>query len=345
MTIQAPMSNNATFSSLLADVRDRYAERRPRSRAAMARSAAYMPGGNTRSVLYFPPFPIFAERSAGCRLWDIDGHSYVDFLCEYTAGLAGHDHPAIRAAVEGVLARGWVNGAQTEMEGRFAAALCERFPSVERIRFCNSGTEANLMALTTARVLTGRPAIMAFKGAYHGGVLLFKNGPAPQNAPFETVLADYNDIDATRRLIGEHAARLAAVIIEPLMGSSGGIPATPGFLRMLREECTRHGVMLVFDEVMTSRLAPGGLQEKHAISPDLTTLGKYVGGGFSFGAFGGRADIMDRYEPSRPDAQAHAGTFNNNPFTMAAGLAAMTEIYTPERAIALNQSGDRLRQR
>lgn len=336
---------NATFSSLLADAQQRYATRRPRGREAAERAARHLPGGNTRSVLYFPPFPLFVERSEGCRLWDIDGHGYVDFLCEYTAGLAGHDNPSIRAAVETAMRRGWVNGAQLEVEGEFARVLCERFPSLDRVRFCNSGTEANLLALTTARVVTGRPVIMAFRGGYHGGVLLFKDGPSPQNAPFMTVMAEYNDTEATRILLQKHASTLAAVILEPMMGSGGCIAARPEFLSMLREECTRHGILLIFDEVMTSRLAPGGLQEVFGVSADLTTLGKYIGGGFSFGTFGGRGDIMDRFDPSRPDALMHAGTFNNNPFTMNAGLAAMTEVYTPEHARALNTAGDRLRKR
>ncbi|MEJ1158904.1 aspartate aminotransferase family protein [Prosthecomicrobium sp. N25] len=336
---------NSTISALLADVQNRSAERRPRSGEAFARACEKLPGGNTRSVLYFPPFPIFAEKSSDCRVWDIDGHCYLDFLCEYTAGLAGHDNPEIRAAVEGALRRGWVNGAQLEVEAELATLLCTRFPSLERVRFCNSGTEANLMALSTARVATGRPAIMAFRGGYHGGVLLYKDGPSAQNPPYETVMGEYNDVDRTRDLIGANADRLAAVILEPMLGSGGCIPAERDFLAMLREMCSTHGIVLIFDEVMTSRLAPGGLQGRHGILPDLCTLGKYIGGGFSFGAFGGRAEIMDLYDPRRPDALTHAGTFNNNPFTMNAGVAAMTRVYPADRAEAFNATGDRFRER
>ena len=339
------LGHNAGFAGRLAEARDAYAKAHPRSRAAHESAARALPGGNTRSVLHYPPFPFYVDHSDGCHIWDIDGHKRVDYLCEYTAGLAGHKHPAILEAIHAALERGWVNGAQHEIDGTFAAALCDRFPGIDRLRFCNSGTEANLMALTTARVVTGRPAIMACRGGYHGGVLLFKDGPSPQNAPFETMMAEYNDIEGTRALLSENADRLAAVILEPMLGSGGCIPADPPFLRMLREECTRHGIVLIFDEVMTSRLAPGGMQERTGVLPDLTTLGKYFGGGFSFGAFGGRADILDRFDPSRPGALMHAGTFNNNPFTMHAGHAVVSRVYTPDRAVALNADGDALRER
>jgi len=336
---------NASCAELLGEARKSYAQAHPLSRAAHTRAARSMPGGNTRSVLHFPPFPFYVERSEGCHIWDIDGHKRVDYLCEYTAGLCGHRHPVVLSAINEALERGWVNGAQHEIDGMFAAALCDRFPSLDRVRFCNSGTEANMMALTTSRAVTERPAIMAFNGGYHGGVLLFKGGPSIQNAPFETIMADYNDTEGTRNLLTENAGRLAAVILEPMLGSAGCIPAETGFLRMLREECTRHDIMLIFDEVMTSRLAPGGLQEMTGVTPDITTLGKYFGGGFSFGAFGGRADVIDRFDPDRPDALTHAGTFNNNPFTMHAGHAVVTQVYTPGRAATLHASGEVLRKR
>jgi glutamate-1-semialdehyde 2,1-aminomutase len=339
------MLTNTSFAEALTEAESRYAAARPRSQAAHMRAAHRLPGGNTRTVLHFPPFPLFAAASSGCRLRDLDGHEYVDFLCEYTAGLAGHDNPVLRDAISGALDRGWVNGALTEAEATLAEALCARFPSLERVRFCNSGTEANLMALTTARVFTGRPAIMAFGGGYHGGVLLFKDAPSAQNVPFETLMGSYNDADRTRDLLRANAERLAAVILEPMLGSGGCIPAEASFLTMLREECTRAGILLIYDEVMTSRLAPGGLQETTGVVPDLTTLGKYIGGGLSFGAFGGRADVLDRFDSRRPDALMHAGTFNNNPFTMSAGVAMVCEVYPPDRAVPFNAAGNQLRTR
>jgi glutamate-1-semialdehyde 2,1-aminomutase len=230
------------------------------------------------------------------------------------------------------------------VEARFARAVCERF-GLERVRFTNSGTEANLLALSLARIFTHRPKVMVFDGGYHGAVFGFAGGGSPINAPFEYVVAAYNDIEATRSLIGQHAGELAVVILEPMIGSGGCIAAEPVFLSMLREETQRVGALLILDEVMTSRLSPGGLQAVRGIKPDLTTFGKYIGGGMSFGAFGGRGDIMDLFDPRRPDALPHAGTFNNNVLTMNAGLVGLTEIYTPEAALALNARGDALRER
>ena len=201
------------------------------------------------------------------------------------------------------------------------------------------------MALVTARAVSGRGKILVMNGGYHGAVFTFAGGGSPINAPFEFVLGTYNDSAATQAVIAEHGKNIAAILVEPMMGSTGCIPADRDFLQMLRDEATRIGAWLIFDEVMTSRLSPGGLQAKHGIKPDLTSLGKYIGGGMSFGAFGGRADILDRYDPRRPDALPHAGTFNNNVLTMAAGYAGLTQVYTPAAASALNARGDALRDR
>jgi glutamate-1-semialdehyde 2,1-aminomutase len=202
-----------------------------------------------------------------------------------------------------------------------------------------------MMALAAARCFTGRGRIMPMQGGYHGGTLYFSHGASPVNAPFDCVLGEYNGLDATRKLIGEHADDLAAVILEPMLGGGGCIPASREFLAMLREETQERGIVLIFDEVMTSRLHPGGLSARLGIEPDLKTLGKYVGGGMSFGAFGGKRQIMELFDPTRPDALPHAGTFNNNTLTMTVGTVAMTEIYTPEACTALNARGDRLRGR
>jgi glutamate-1-semialdehyde 2,1-aminomutase len=202
-----------------------------------------------------------------------------------------------------------------------------------------------MMALAAARCFTGRKKIMPMQGGYHGGTLYFSHGASPVNAPFDCVMGEYNEVEATRKLIAENAGELAAVILEPMLGGGGCIPASREFLEMLRQETAARGIVLIFDEVMTSRLHPGGLSAKLEIEPDLKTLGKYVGGGMSFGAFGGRRDIMALFDPARPDALPHAGTFNNNTLTMAVGSVAMTEIYTPEACAALNARGDMLRDR
>ncbi|HVC60873.1 MAG TPA: aspartate aminotransferase family protein [Acetobacteraceae bacterium] len=338
------MFTNADIDAVLTEAKEAYVTRNPKSLSRYVEATAVMPGGNTRTVLFYPPFPLAMARAEGCRLWDMDGAEYVDFLGEYTAGLYGHSHPVIRAAVDRALDGGISMGAHNVIEAKFARAVCDRF-ALERVRFTNSGTEANLLAITLARVFTRRTKVLAFDGAYHGAVFTFAGGGSPVNAPFPFVLAPYNDTAATLALIEHHGAELAAVILEPMIGSGGCIPATPEFLAALRDACTRVGALLILDEVMTSRLSPGGLQAVRGVQPDLTTLGKYIGGGMSFGAFGGRADIMDLFDPRRPDALPHAGTFNNNVLTMSAGLTGLTDIYTPEAALALNARGDALRER
>ena len=305
-----------------------------------------MPGGNTRSVIHVPPFPLTIVRGEGARLTDADGHVYVDFLGEYTAGLYGHSHPVILEAIREALGDGMTFGGPNRYEAVLAEAICTRFPSVELVRFCNSGTEANLLALSLARAATGKPAVMVFEGGYHGSVFYFVTGAgSPINVPFPFVVGRYNDADAAAQLIAEHAHELAAMIVEPLQGTGGVIPGERGFLQVLRDATAARDVLLVFDEVMTSRLSTGGLQRILGIPPDLTTFGKYLGGGLAFGAFGGRADLMSRFDPSRRDALRHAGTFNNAVLTMAAGAAGLTRVYTSAEVDRLNGLGDRLRDR
>jgi glutamate-1-semialdehyde 2,1-aminomutase len=344
MRMSEAVLRNAHIDAVLAEAKETYAARNPKSLARYVEAAAAMPGGNTRTVLFYPPFPLAMARAEGCRLWDADGAEYIDFLGEYTAGLYGHSHPVIRAAIDRALDGGISMGAHNMFEARFARAVCDRF-GLERVRFTNSGTEANLLAITLARVFTKRPAILAFEGAYHGAVFTFAGGGSPVNAPFPFVMAPYNNTERTLALIEQHHDSLAAVILEPMVGSGGCIPADPAFLHALRDACTRVGALLILDEVMTSRLSPGGLQAIHGVQPDLTTLGKYIGGGMSFGAFGGRADVLALFDPRRSDALPHAGTFNNNVLTMSAGLTGLTEVYTANAAVALNARGDALRER
>jgi glutamate-1-semialdehyde 2,1-aminomutase len=336
---------NADPDAALEDARARYAARHPASRRVHEAALRSLPGGNTRTGIFFDPFPIAWARGEGACLWDEDGHRCTDFLGEASAGIFGHSHPVIRAAVLAQLDRGWNFGGHTAMEAELAGLLTARFPSLEQVRLCNSGTEANMMAVQAARVATGRPAILGFAGCYHGGLLSFTARRNPLNMPLETVVAPYNDADAAARLIDARAADLAAVIVEPMIGGNGCIPADPAFLAMLRERTAHHGIVLIFDEVMTSRLAPGGLQQRLGIAPDMTTLGKYIGGGFTVGAFGGRTALMQGFDPRGPAPLQHSGTYNNNVFTLAAGIAGLGTIYTPEAAVALNARGDALRDR
>jgi glutamate-1-semialdehyde 2,1-aminomutase len=219
------------------------------------------------------------------------------------------------------------------------------------VRFTNSGTEGNVMALAGARVFAQRKGrkkatkVMVFHGGYHGGVLYFVSGGSPVNMPYEFIVGTYNDVEGTRELLRKHAEEVFAVLLEPMQGSHGCLPGDPDFLHMLRKETFGHDITLIFDEVMTSRLSPGGLQAKVGVTPDMTTLGKYIGGGMSFGAFGGRREIMELFDPTKPDHLPHAGTFNNNVLTMAAGAAGYGEVYTAEAANELNARGDKIRER
>ena len=334
-----------TLDAALAAAVERYVARTPESRARFDVAQGSLAGGNTRSVLFYAPYPLTIARGRGSMLWDADGNEYNDFLGEYTAGLYGHSHPVIRAAIDRALDDGINLSGHNLLEGRLAELVLERMPSIERLRFTNSGTEANLMALAAAKAWTGRAKVMVFVGGYHGGVLTFASGHAKVNVPHDWVLAPYNDLAAVDRLFDEHGANLAAVLVEPMQGSAGCIVGTPDFLARLRARSQAAGALLILDEVMTSRLGIGGRQHQLGLVPDLTTLGKYLGGGMSFGAFGGRADVMAQFDPRRPDALAHAGTFNNNVLTMAAGIAGLGSVYTAAAAQALNARGDALRER
>ena len=323
----------------------RYVDARPRSRDRLEEASRVMPGGNTRTVLFFPPFPFTVVRGEGAYLWDLDGHQYTDFLGEYTAGLFGHSDAVIYQAILRALDKGIVLGAHNEAESSLAAEILRRVPSMEQVRFTNSGTEANLMALGIAKLVTGRRRIMVFDGAYHGGVLYFGDSKRNVNVPFDYVRCEYNNADKALEALRHHGSDIAAVLVEPMLGAGGAIPAIPEFLETLRDATGELGCVLIFDEVMTSRTGSTGAQGYYGIHPDMTTLGKYLGGGLSFGAFGGRADIMNEFDPRRADAVPHAGTFNNNTLSMCAGLAGLTEVFTPERAQAHFARGEAFRER
>lgn len=314
------------------DARSRYVSANPLSQAADRDATLHLPGGNTRTILHFEPFPLTMVKGNGAELTDLDGHTYVDCVGEYSAALFGHSNDVITSAIHKALGNGIAMGAPTRYERELAGLVCERFPGVDQVRFCNSGTEANLMALSSARVMTGRNKLLAFNDAYHGGVIKFIGGACALNVPFDFALADYNDIDGTAAMIDEIGDELAAVIVEPILGAGGNIQGDRQFLNMLREKTRDLGALLIFDEVKTGRLGPSGVQGMLDFNPDLTTLGKFIGGGLPTGAFGGRYDVMAQFNPKVAGTIAHAGTFNNNVCSMAAGCAALRDIYTPQRA-------------
>ncbi|MEM7173461.1 MAG: aminotransferase class III-fold pyridoxal phosphate-dependent enzyme [Pseudomonadota bacterium] len=334
---------NSDLPSAVSAAEERFIAANPKSMRRAEEAARSLPGGNTRTVLHYTPFPVTIVSGEGAVLTDLDGHLYTDFLGEFTAGLYGHSNPILKKAISEALASGVVLGGPNPYEAQLSALICERFPSLDRVRFCNSGTEANLYAVSAARLFTGRDKVLVFRGGYHGGVFYFGEPLSPINAPFDFIVGRYNDIDGTGKLIEKEGKALAAILVEPMLGSGGAIPARRDFLQMLRDKAEQHGIVLIFDEVMTSRLAPGGLQEHHEVTPHMTALGKYLGGGMTFGAFGGRQDIMRRFNPYEADAVSHAGTFNNNVLSMAAGLTGLRDIYTPEAAQGLNAIGESLK--
>ncbi|RVT96163.1 aminotransferase class III-fold pyridoxal phosphate-dependent enzyme [Rhodovarius crocodyli] len=334
---------NSTLDEALADAHARYSAARPKSAEIHTRAREHLPGGNTRSVLFYTPFPTAMARGEGARLWDVDGREYTDLLGEYTAGLFGHSEKRILDAVKMALDNGINLASVGVAEGQLAAILCGRFPSLDMVRFTNSGTEANMMALAGARGFTGLSDVMVARGGYHGGVMTFGSEKNAVNVPLPLHFMDYNDAEGAAASIRALKGRLGAVLVEPMLGSGGCIPASRAFLAALREACTETGALLIFDEVMTSRHSEGGLQKLHGITPDLTTLGKYVAGGMSFGAFGGRADIMGVFDGHKPGTLPHAGTFNNNVWSMAAGNVAMGEIFKGEAVTALHARGEKLR--
>ncbi|MCJ1246315.1 hypothetical protein MMC30_003521 [Trapelia coarctata] len=303
---------------------EEYTKRNPESLKAYNDSCHHLPGGNTRTVLHSSPFPLTFDNGSGAALQDLDYNIYTDFLGEYTAGIYGHNNAAIQAAVKGALDDGVNFGGNNRFEKQLAKTVCERFaPTMELVRFTNSGTEANMCAIATAIAWTGRAKILVFEGAYHGSTIMFPFGGkgTEMNLPHEWVVGTYNDIPKTRSLLQSLPPdSLAAILVEPMLGSGGAVPGSRDFLQFLRHAATARQALLIFDEVMTSRLSYRGRGHALGLRPDLMTLGKWVGGGMSFGAFGGRADVMALFDP-RTGPLKHAGTFNNNVVSMAAGVA------------------------
>ena len=334
----------------LAKAHSTYTNLNPSSLQAYQSARNHLPGGNTRTVLHANPFPITFASGNGCTLTSLDGHTYTDFLGEFTAGIYGHNNATIRAAIDAALNRGWSLGGNNIYEKELAKLVCERFtPAMELVRFTNSGTEANMMAVATAMAWTGRNKILVFRGGYHGATLSFRNPPKGSvtksvNLPHEWVVGAYNDIAQTEQVLSALPPEsLAVILVEPMLGNAGAIPGSLSFLQFLRSYASSHGALLIFDEVMTSRLSYHGLGYKLGIKPDLMTLGKWVGGGMSFGAFGGRKDIMEIYDPTKSGGLAHAGTFNNNVISMAAGCAGC-KVLDEETTNRLNTLGERMKE-
>ncbi|HEU4750009.1 MAG TPA: aminotransferase class III-fold pyridoxal phosphate-dependent enzyme [Acidimicrobiia bacterium] len=336
----------AGLSPQVERARQGFGDRNPNSRRYFERAREVLPGGHTRTVLTHPPFPLVFVSGEGATLTDADGHQYIDLLGDYTAGLLGHSERRVLDSVARALSTNASVGGIHPAEEALARLMCERF-GLERVRFTNSGTEANLMAITTARQVRGRSKVMVFQGGYHGGLLYFSSGAAPWNAPYDFVIGPYNDREATLGLIREHGPDLAALLVEPMLGAGGCIPGAIDFLESAFDAAREAGAVVIADEVMTSRHGHAGMANLLGIQADLTTYGKYIGGGFSFGAFGGSAALMDQYDTSpsigRTNVISHAGTFNNNLATMTAGTVVLGEVFTPAVAVEHTARGNEFR--
>jgi glutamate-1-semialdehyde 2,1-aminomutase len=341
-----------------------YLAKTSRSRALHEEALAVMPGGNSRTTTFFDPYPFYIERGYGAHVVDADGNDRLDFNGNYTSLILGHAPPDVVKAAQEAAALGMSFPGPTDHEIRLAEMLTRRMPALESVRFTNSGTEATMNAVRVARAFTGRPKIAKFEGAFHGthdtvlvsvtpdpkaagGRKRPKSVPSSDGIPAATlknvVVLPWNDGDACEAIIEREAGSLAALLVDPLLGIGGIIPPADEFLPRLRALTEKHGIVLIFDEVISFRVAWGGAQERYGIRPDLTTLGKIIGGGLPVGAFGGRNDIMTAYDPRRGGARiSHGGTFNANPVTMAAGVATLNAL-TPEAYGRLDALGDRLR--
>jgi glutamate-1-semialdehyde 2,1-aminomutase len=333
-----------------------------RSRSMFERALRVMPGGNTRHSVALSPYPVYFASGRGCRVTDVEGEERIDFLNNFTSLIHGHADPEVTAAAHARVALGTAFAGPTELDVELAELLVERVPSIERVRFCNSGSEAVMLALKLARACTGRPKIAKIEGAYHGiydyaqisefssranwgaasrPASVSDSGTAP-SAAADVVVMPWNDADACERLIEEHHDQLAAVLIDAIPLGLSLIAAKPGFLERLRELTRRHRILFVADEILNFRLGYHGIFHDLGIRPDVTCLGKIIGGGFPVGAVGGSAAVMESFDHRRPGAVHHGGTYNGNPVTMAAGLATMRKM-TPEAYARLNSLGDSLR--
>jgi glutamate-1-semialdehyde 2,1-aminomutase len=309
------------------------------------RAQQHIPGGVNSPVRAFKGVggdPVFIARGQGAYLWDEDGNKYIDYVGSWGPMILGHAHSKVLAAVKEAMERGLGFGAPTRIEVEMADMICRLLPSIEKVRMVSSGTEATMSAIRLARGFTGRDKILKFEGCYHGHAdsLLVKAGSGaltlgvptspgvPADLATHTLTLEYNNAAQVREVFGKLGKEIACVIVEPVAGNMNCVPPVPGFLETLREQCTAHGAVLIFDEVMTGfRVALGGAQARYGIKPDLTTLGKVIGGGLPVGAFGGRADIMGRIAPEGPVYQA--GTLSGNPVSLAAGLATLRDISQP----------------
>lgn len=352
------------LAQIAAQIQQEYVGHTPASASAYERAKQSMPGGDTRTVAFHPPYPLTIVKGEGFTLTDLDGNTYIDLLNNYTSLIHGHAFEPITEAVTAQMRLGTNYAAALQVQADLAERLTGRVASVGKVRFTNSGTEATMMAIRGARAFTGRELIVKMEGGYHGTFDDFEvsmhppvdSGPdgapiatidtlgVPQNRLQTVTVIPFNDIAAAERVFAERGSEIAAVIVEPVMGSAGMIPAEPEFLRTLRALTTAHGALLMFDEVMSFRLGYGGMQGNYEIYPDITSFAKIMSGGFPGGAFGGTDEVMSIFDPFSKQPLWQSGTFNGNAVTMVAGAAAL-DHYGADEVARINTLGDQLRSR
>jgi len=316
-----------------------------RSSMLFQNAKTVIPGGVNSPVRAFKSVgsdPVFIKKASGCNIFDEDGNSYIDYVGSWGPMIVGHCHPLVVEAIKSAMDNGASFGAPTELESNLANMVIEAVPSIEMVRMVSSGTEATMSAIRLARGYTGRDNILKFSGCYHGhaDALLVKAGSGaatfgvpdspgvPADFAKHTLTAEYNSLDSVKKLVDENRGTIACIIVEPVAGNMGTVPPREGFLEGLREICTNEGIVLIFDEVMSGfRVAYGGAQELYGITPDMTTLGKIIGGGLPVGAFGGKREIMEKLSPSGGVYQA--GTLSGNPLAMTAGITTLTLLKQP----------------
>lgn len=345
------------LESLIAQLKAGHAERNPRSASAFESALRVMPGGNSRTQLYFEPFPFYVDRAEGPYLHDLDAHRYLDVVNNYTSLIHGHpDAETVRVIAEQA-ARGTAHAAPSPSEIELAEEITGRVTSMEMVRFTNSGSEAVLYAIRLARHVTGRADVIKVEGGYHGGAesvqvsvkRLGADEPAalpeegvPENVASATHVIPFDDIDEAVRVIGQHGPSSAALIVEPIQGFGGGLRPPDGYLEAISKAASDTGTLVILDEIQTLRYAYGGIQQVLGLTPDLTVLGKLIGGGLPVGAFGGSEELMSMTDPRGRKVLTQSGTFNANPLTMAAGVHALRKL-TPAAIERLNSNGDNLR--
>jgi glutamate-1-semialdehyde 2,1-aminomutase len=325
-------------------IEETYRAKTGKSAALFERAKRCMPGGLTRNFGYHPPYPVVHERGQGPYLWDVDGNRYVDLNYNGLSLIHGHAYPPVAEALAGATGKGWAWLGTSQPQVEFAEALCRRIEVFEKVLFTNSGTEASMLAVKLARGFTGRQLVLKARGGYHGTYSDLEAGlHGLGEIPGHTLLAEFNDPDTFERVLAAHGRDIAAVVLEPVMYTGIVMPAVDGFLARVQEAAKRAGALFVLDDCLMFRLAPGGSAEKFGLAPDITFLGKFIGGGVPVGAVGARREIMDQADPARAGGLYHGGSFNGNLLGSLAGRLTVEHL-TPERILRMDRQADRLKQ-